>query len=58
MPAFKRDAGLEVLSKREASIRLAKHLHIASSPVDLNHTRDFELLYLEADYPSEIRSAG
>jgi hypothetical protein len=61
MPAFMREVGLRALSKQEASIKLARHLahRILSNELDpVNYTRDFELLWIHADYPKEIQEAG
>ena len=52
---------LKPVTRREASIRLARRLahRILSEELDpVGHTRDFELLWIEADYPSEIQDAG
>jgi hypothetical protein len=61
VPSFMAEAGLKPITTREASIRLARQLahRILSEELDpLNHTRDFELLWIEADHPSEIQDAG
>lgn len=61
LPKFMAEAGLRSITRREASIRLAGHLarRILANGLDpVQHTRDFELLWIEADYPVEIQEAG
>jgi hypothetical protein len=61
MPAFKAEAGLRSVSVREASTRLARQLalRILSEELDpLIYTRDFESLWIRADYPTEMQELG
>jgi hypothetical protein len=55
------EAGMKRISIREASIRIARQvaIRILSEELDpLEHTRDFELLCIRAEYPAEIQEAG
>ncbi len=59
--AFMAEAGLKPISIREASIRIARELaiRILSEGLDpLAHTKDFELLWIRAEYPAEIQDVG
>lgn len=61
LPAFMTEAGLNSISIPEASVRLARHLaiRILSEGLDpLAYARDFEVLWIRADYPSEIQELG
>ena len=61
LPAFKAEAGLNSISVAEASVRLARHLaiRILSEELDpLVYSRDFEVLWIRADYSSEIQELG
>ncbi|MGA3129379.1 MAG: hypothetical protein ABSD59_01170 [Terracidiphilus sp.] len=61
LPGFMAEAGLERISCTEASIRLARQLagRILAEGLDpLAHTRDFELLWIQAGYPRAIYDAG
>lgn len=61
VPSFMVEAGLKAITRREASVRLARQIarRILSEGLDpLAHTRDFELLWMEADYASEIQDAS
>jgi hypothetical protein len=61
LPTFMAEAGLKTITPREALIRPARQLahQILSEGLDpLEHTRDFELLWIEADYAAEIQAAG
>jgi len=60
-PAFMAEAGVNRISIGEASIRIARLLanRILSEGLDpLAYTRDFELLWIRADYPKEIQEVG
>ena len=55
------EAGLNSISIPEASVRLARHLaiRILSEGLDpLAYARDFEALWIRADYPLEIQELG
>lgn len=59
--AFMAEAGMKQISIREASIRIARQLaiRILSEKLDpLAYTRDFELLWIRAEYPAEIQEVG
>jgi hypothetical protein len=59
--AFMAEAGIRRISIREASIRIARQLaiRILSEGLDpLAYTRDFELLWIRAEYPAEIQEVG
>jgi hypothetical protein len=61
VPAFMRDAHLEVISRSEACVRLASKLasDILNSAADpLLHVKRFERLWIDADYPSSITDLG
>ena len=61
LPSFMAEAGLKHITRQEASLRLAKHLarRILSEGFDpLDHTQDFELLWIDADYAAEIQEVG
>lgn len=61
LPAFMAEAGLKIITRQDASIRLARHLarRILTDGLDpIVYTRDVELLWIEADYPAEIAAAG
>lgn len=59
--AFMAEAGIKPISTREASIRIARQLaiRILNEGLDpLAYTRDFELLWIRAEYPAEIQEVG
>jgi hypothetical protein len=59
--AFMAEAGMNRISFREASIRIARQLaiRILSEGLDpLAYTRDFELLWIRAEHPAEIQEVG
>jgi hypothetical protein len=59
--AFMAEAGMARISTGEASIRIARQLatRILSEGLDpVAYTRDFELLWIRADYAAEIQEAG
>jgi len=59
--AFMAEAGMKRISAGEASIRIARQLaiRILSEGRDpLEHTRNFELLWIRAEHPAEIQEAG
>ena len=61
VPSFMSEAGLNRITLQEASVRLAQQIarRILSEGLDpLDHTRDFERLWIDADHPSEIQDAG
>ena len=61
MPAFMAEAGLKVISRHEAAVRLAQHLarRVLSEGLDpVDHSRDFELLWIESDYSRSIQEVG
>ena len=61
LPKFMAEAGLKGISCEEASIRLARRLtlRILAEELDpLDYTRDFERLWILADYASAIGEAG
>jgi hypothetical protein len=61
LPKFMAEAGLKSITRRDASIRLARYFaqRILDEGLDpVAHTRDFEMLRIEADYPSELQDAG
>lgn len=61
LPPFMVEAGLKLITRREAAIRLVRHMarRILAEELDpVCHTRDFELLWIEADYPAELQDAG
>jgi len=61
LPAFMAEAGLSVIPRQEAAVRIARQiaLKILSEKLDPTaHTKDFELLWIEAGYPRILREAG
>jgi hypothetical protein len=61
LPAFMAEAGINSISHQEASIRLARQLanRILNEGLDpLHYTRDFELLWINADHPLAIQGVG
>jgi hypothetical protein len=61
LPAFMAEAGLKNISREEASIRVARHLarRILDKGLDpLAYSRDFEALWIRADYPRAIQKVG
>jgi len=61
IPAFMAEAGMKSISRREASIRVAVQLarRILREELDpLAYSRDFEVLWIRADYPTEIQEVG
>lgn len=61
LPQAMEEMGLVKISRREAAIRLAKAqaaeiLKCGDDP--LKHTHDFERLWIEAGYPSELTTIG
>src|ERR1700691_2003983 len=59
--AFMAEAGMKRISIGDASIRIARQvaIRILSERLDpLEHTRDFELLWIRAEYPAEIQEVG
>jgi hypothetical protein len=61
LPTFMAEAGLNSITIREASIRLARHLarRILTGGLDpVEHTGEFEYLWMEADRAAEIAKAG
>jgi hypothetical protein len=61
LPKFVADAGMVSLSPQEASVRIARHIarRILDEGLDpIEHTRDFELLWIRADHPEALSDAG
>jgi hypothetical protein len=61
LPAFMAEAGLSVIPLQEAAVRIARQIarQILSEKLDpLEHTKDFESLWIQAGYPKEIGEAG
>ena len=61
LPAFMTEAGLEIISRQEASVRIARQLagRILREGLDpFDYSRDFELLWIRADHPEAITDAG
>ncbi|MGA9668116.1 MAG: hypothetical protein WBQ94_02855 [Terracidiphilus sp.] len=61
LAAFMAEAGMKSISPSEASIRVARQLarRILSEKLDpLAYSRDFELLWIKADYPTAIQEVG
>ena len=61
LPLFMAEAGMVSLSVQEASIRIARQLarRILDEGLDpIEHTRDFESLWIHADHPDAIGEAG
>jgi hypothetical protein len=61
IPAFMTEAGMKSISRQEASIRLARQLahRILCEGLDpLTYSRDFEALWIRADYPTAIQEVG
>lgn len=61
VPAFMAEAGLRSISPQEASVRLARQLanRILVGGLDpLTYTRDFEALWIKADYAAAIQEVG
>lgn len=60
-PGFMAETGMKRISIGEASVRIARQLatRILNEGLDpLAYTRDFELLWIKAEYPREIQEAG
>jgi hypothetical protein len=61
LPAFMAETGLKIISRQEASVRLARQVarRILSEGLDpVVHTRDFELLWIESGYSTSIQEVG
>jgi hypothetical protein len=61
IPAFMAEAGMKSISREEGSIRVAVQLarRILREELDpLAYSRDFELLWIRADYPTAIQEVG
>jgi hypothetical protein len=61
IPAFMAESGLKSISPQEAAIRVARQLarRILLEELDpLSYSRDFEALYIRADYPKAIQEVG
>ena len=61
IPAFMAEAGMQSISRQEASIRVAMQLarRILREGLDpLAYSRDFEDLWIRADYPTAIQEVG
>jgi hypothetical protein len=61
IPAFMAEAGMKSISRQEASTRVAVQLarRIVREELDpLAYTRDFELLWIRADYSTAIQEVG
>jgi hypothetical protein len=61
LPAFMSEAGLKYISIEEASVRAARQLarRILDEGLDpLAFSRDFEILWIRADYPISIQEVG
>lgn len=61
LPKFMAETGMVNLPPQEASLRVARQIarRILDEGLDpLEHTRDFELLYIRADYPKVLQDAG
>ena len=61
IPAFMAEAGMTSISREEASIRVARQLarRILCEELDpLAYSRDFEVLWIQADYPTAIQGVG
>jgi hypothetical protein len=61
VPSFMAEAELKPITRQEASVRLARQLArriLLEGHDPLAYIRDFELLWVEADYASEIQNAG
>jgi hypothetical protein len=61
LPRAMEEMGLAKLDRSAAAVRLAKHRAkeiLESGDDPLKHTRDFERLWIIADYPSELCSVG
>ena len=61
LPKFMAEAGMVRLSAQEAALRIAQHIarRILDEGLDpIDHTRDFELLWIRADHPEAIGDAG
>jgi hypothetical protein len=61
IPSFLTEAGMKIISREEAAIRVARQLacQILSENLDpLAYSRDFKLLWIQADYPVAIQDVG